>query len=461
MRNAFKRSLLMTASVSLLSVAAFTNDADAAGFHIIEYSPKHQGRANAGAVAFATDPSAVQFNPAALTNVEGPQAYIGAHALHVQMDATDLGSENGGVGDPDGDPLGDKSVNDSDPHSLGLVPNLYVTYPINDKLTWGLGITAPFGLAYEFEPTWFGRLDTVESDLKIINISNVFGYRFDEHVSIGGGFDLQIVDATLKTRAASIPAVNGALPIQQESLVILEGCEQRWGFNVGMLIEPWDGTKIGISYRSGFDYKVEGDLTTISADPDTPPEVTAVKANVGIPGFLNIGFSQELTEDLTLTADWLYTRWSAFESLEVIRKSDGQVLNINNQSRITNYKNAHSVSVGLEYDYDDTWDFRVGFKYDESPVEDEFRNPKTPDEDRYWVTAGFTYTVNECISIDFAYTHIFIKEAIVDIDTNEPILIPGGGPGGIDVFLGGTEGRVNGKFESSVDIISAGCTIKF
>ncbi len=42
-----------------------------------------------------------------------------------------------------------------------LVPTLYGTMQINDRLTAGIGINAPFGLRVDYKDGWFGRYDSL------------------------------------------------------------------------------------------------------------------------------------------------------------------------------------------------------------------------------------------------------------------------------------------------------------
>src|SRR3546814_4166719 len=53
----------------------------AGGFYLQEQAPKETGRAMAGAGAAADDPSAIYFNPAAMTQLPGIQTSVGGIAL--------------------------------------------------------------------------------------------------------------------------------------------------------------------------------------------------------------------------------------------------------------------------------------------------------------------------------------------------------------------------------------------
>lgn len=464
--NTFKK-LCAVAIFTAFSFGLNQFAANAAGFHIQEHGARPMGMANAGAAAMANpDASVVQFNPAIMPEV-GRQAVNSTHLIFVQMDATDLGSENGGT-------------NDSDPHDIGVVPNLYIIVPLNEDFSYGFGVNAPFGLSYEWDKGWFGRVDTVKSDLKIINVSNVVAYRFNEYFSVGGGIDFQYVNAELTSFIGDFPfdfdnAFNEipAFGLGNEPYVEIEGHDFGFGANVGILFTPCPGTRLGVTYRTGMRHKVEGSFKVTNPDGSIFKGLDIdASAKAGLPGFVNVALSQRITDDLVINVDWLYTIWEEFETLIVRAEEDvpdepgnftaksGQPLNSSNSTSKTNYHNAHAISVGLEYDCTEDLVLRAGFKYDQSPVSAEFRNPKTPDNDRYWVSVGFSYDVYEWLTIDAAYTHIFVEEAKVDIDTSIPVPLD---PESVanNNMVGGDKGIVKGKFESSVDIITCGTRIRF
>jgi long-chain fatty acid transport protein len=54
-------------------------------------------------------------------------------------------------------------------------------------------------------------------------------------------------------------------------------------------------------------------------------------------------------------------------------------------------------------------------------VSDSVRTPSVPDDDRFWLSVGATYKYSAKTSIDFAYSHVFVKSApITLVDTSNP-----------------------------------------
>lgn len=182
------------AFTSALALLGGVQTADAAGFYIKEQSVTGLGRAFAGESAVSEDASTIFFNPAGMTRLQGPEASAGVHLLVPRADLENRGSSSSS-------PAGTLPIGGSDggnPYDPTPVPNAYFAYPVMGRDLWvGLGVSAPFGLANKYDANWFGRYDSIETDLLTINIAPSVAYKVLDWVSIGGGIDIQYADAKL------------------------------------------------------------------------------------------------------------------------------------------------------------------------------------------------------------------------------------------------------------------------
>src|SRR5689334_7010731 len=119
----------------------------AGGFALLEQTASGVGDAYAGVAASADDVSSMYFNPATLSLLQSPQAAIGIHAIDVDAKFTDRGSTlpAAGLGFY---PRGSTRDNAGDVIPL---PNAYFAMPFNDRLAFGFGLNAPFGLKTEYD----------------------------------------------------------------------------------------------------------------------------------------------------------------------------------------------------------------------------------------------------------------------------------------------------------------------
>ena len=94
-------------------------------------------------------------------------------------------------------PLGNEG---GDAGSLNIVPNFYVTMPIDKQWSVGVGVNAPFGLVSEYKDGWIGRFQGLKSDIKTINVNPAVSWKATDNVAIGLGASYQHIDATFTSR---------------------------------------------------------------------------------------------------------------------------------------------------------------------------------------------------------------------------------------------------------------------
>ena len=52
---------------------------------------------------------------------------------------------------------------------------------------------------------------------------------------------------------------------------------------------------------------------------------------------------------------------------------------------------------------------RGGVGYEISPITDQVRTPRLPDNDRFWASVGLSWKIAPFMRFDLAYTHLFDK----------------------------------------------------
>ena len=144
--------------VSLAALLAATaigpGTAGASGFALLEQSASRLGTAFAGTAAAADDATTLFFNPAGMTLIEGNQLAAGlASGIEITSEFSNAGS-TAAFGQPSGGTGGDAG-------GWNFVPGVYLTTPLTDDVTIGLGINAPFGLQLVYEDGWVGRFQAV------------------------------------------------------------------------------------------------------------------------------------------------------------------------------------------------------------------------------------------------------------------------------------------------------------
>lgn len=397
----------------------------AAGFALIEQGASGLGNAYAGAGAIAEDASTVFFNPAGLMYLKSNQVVGAMHIIQPSSEFSGTGYLPPAAG---GTPTG--GGNGGDAGDTAFVPNLFYSHRLPRDFVFGLGISAPFGLKTEYDATWTGRYQAIESEVKTININPSIAYKAAPNLSVGVGVSAQYIEATL-SQAVFQGAVGAS-----DAFANIEGDDWGFGYNVGFLYELAPQTRIGLSYRSKIKQQLEGDATFTNAHPAfTGAGVlvpTSVTADVTLPESASLSLYHELNSQWILLADVTWTRWSRFQELRVDFASS-QPDSVTDES----WDDTMRYSLAVNYRYSSDWLLRAGVAFDEEAIpDDQHRTPRIPGNDRTWLALGANYRYSPAISFDVGYAHLFVDDPDVNhTDSNN--------------F------RLTGTYDASVDILSA------
>src|ERR1041384_4696866 len=165
---------LSFAAVLIVPVAA-----SAGGFEIKEQSATSAGTATAGSAAMAEDASAIFYNPAAMTLLDDDQAMFSGQVFILDSDY-DSRRAHDATG---GTIVGNETIEN------GAIPaaSLFGVWSLTDRVRFGIGVTAPFGLSSEYDDEWVGRYNTRFSSIETIDFNPAVAVRVTDWLSLGAG----------------------------------------------------------------------------------------------------------------------------------------------------------------------------------------------------------------------------------------------------------------------------------
>lgn len=294
----------------------------AGGLDLPTITAAHQGTANANG-AEANDPSVIYYNPAGLARLKGGlQISQGFSALALRGKAEANVAETRHTAGPDQTSGAGDSVADVNPGPSGSfwpkvlgAGGAFLSLPINDTITAGIGVFAPGGGNLNYKSDWAGQYQIDSIAIELININPSIGIRFDDMHSIGfgvsviaghirqktpidvkgvvpyllrgalesGTLDVLTLDPTggvLQTVfdtacngvlsgnglvdgacGAVLDTLGGQLAASDASgSASVEMYGYGLGYNFGYMFAPNDRTRFGIAYRSESKVKLRGDL---------------------------------------------------------------------------------------------------------------------------------------------------------------------------------------------------------
>lgn len=410
--------------LSLLITGLFASQLHAAGIAIAENSGSGLGNAFAGGAAVSEDASVVWFNPAAMSKLQGSNLTGVLNIINTSSHFNDSGSTK---------PVAIPGAGDSG--NFGgtfVVPNVYLTLPMTNQLSFGLGINAPVGLSTEYDPAWIGRAQAVNSEIKSLNVNPALSWKINEMVSLGAGVNYQKLDATL---TSVHPTAN--------TEVKLSAGDTAYGYNAGILLSPTSTTQIGFHYRSAIKYDLRGRADFSGAAAAATGDI---KVSLKIPSSYSLSALQKVNDQWDLMADVTRTNWSSINELRYIYVNSGTVLS----TVPLNWKDTWRYSVGGNYKLNEKWKLRAGVAFDQTPVPDTAHTiARLPDGDRTWLSFGGQYAFMKNLKLDLGYTYIHMKTAHMDSTslTNSP-----SSPGA---------GTLVGNFKTKIHILSAQLNYQF
>jgi long-chain fatty acid transport protein len=416
-----KQTWLKSASVLILISSSYSY---AAGFSISEQSITGLGHAFAGSAAVAADASTIYHNPAGLTYLQNNEVIAGLNFIRPSSDFNDQNSSLpitlGGT------PL---TGPESDGGKNAWVPNFYYSHRLNNQYVAGIGISAPFGLVTEYDDDWKGRYHAIKSDVKTVNINPSLAKKVSNKLSVGVGISVQYIDVEL-TQAVDFGAVCAAANVAAcaapqgfDGKAKLEADDWAWGFNIGLLYQITDATRVGLHYRSKLDHRLTGEgRFHIPNNPFVQAVAGAagfakdnIAGNLTLPESASVAVFHQINSKWAVMADATWMRWSHFKQLKI--ESNNVRLN---SSQPENWENVMRYGIGFSYFANSKWTFRAGIAYDESPIPNShFRTPRIADNNRKWVALGASYQYTDNLTIDAGYAHLFVSNtAISDVNSN-------------------------------------------
>ena len=422
-------------AVTVTSVlCGLSSVANAAGFSLIEQSASGIGSAFAGSAASYDDASAMFFNPAALGMLDSTQVVVSGHAINLKADFSNQASTLPAAG------LGrlPQGATRNDAGGVIGVPNAYFAVPFNEKLAFGLGVNVPFGLETTYDDPWIGRFQGIRSELATINVNPALSWKLNDVVTIGGGANYQHAEAKLSNAVLLGPATEGRAQIDVD--------DDTWGWNAGVLFKLPSATRVGLSYRSRTDFNLTGD-TTVTGPTGQPIAAVSGPTTVDItfPDSAFVSVAQPLSEAFELRGDVSWMNWSEVGTVIAANSATGLPRDVLNFQ----FEDAWRVALGGVYNKNDRWTFRGGIAWDQTPVRDEFRTVRLPDEDRYWASVGARWRPIDPLSVDLGYAHLFVKDAEINLARSQV---------GLPATFSST---VVGDYDNAVDILSLQFTWAF
>ena len=330
----------------------------ALGIRILNQDAEAYARGNAF-TATADNPSAIYYNPAGITQLPGGNIELGIYAVTFDSNVK---------------PAGSNQSYDT-PLKIQEVPQIYLTYTIPDvRLSFGLGIYAPFGLGSEYDDNTPFRTIGTKSTLAYLTVNPVVAYKLTKTLSIAAGFGINYGSADFR-RGIVVPGDEFRF----------KGDGFGYGFTLGMLWQPTTQHSFGVTYRSATRLDLRGETDVSSLTPLLIPSGSQrATTKLDLPQQIVGGYSFRPTPDWNLEVDLDWTDWSQVQQIS-LHEATGDL------TTVFNWHSGFTLSVGATRYFKNGFSLSAGYYYCPNATPDANYTPIVPDTDLHGFTIGGAY----------------------------------------------------------------------
>lgn len=413
---------MVTIIIILCSDFGFAN-----GFKILGVKSVKATAMGEAFIVQADDPSAIAFNPAGLTQVDGTQFSAGPTVTNGWIEYTSPQGEEEEIVE-----------------KWQTIPSAFITTDLGtENFAIGLGITVPNGMSSEWDEDSFARYVATYSQLTLIDVNPSLAYKVNDNLSLGMGVSYYESSATLEAMIdyGNLVGFPGALDGKSK----LEAEGTTWGYNIGVLYKLNERHSFAATFKSPItvDYDGEVKYSDIPAFMGLGSSFESdIETSIDFPAIVVLGYAHRPNDKLKLEFNLDWTNWETLDSVKI----DFESPLLADFTYEYEYENTFAYKFGVEYLASERLKLRAGYIFNEKAVPEENWRPSLPDTEVHFLTSGFGYQMGN-FTLDGALQVLFFEKRVIDnnVDNNELL----------------TSSSIDGEYDSFGLGFSLGLTYKF
>ena len=426
-----KRRTSAAAALALFLVPLLSH---ASGFNFGENGTRALSLGGAFA-AVADDLTAIQHNPAGLTQLQGWHLLLEGNArLHeVTFQRRDAGSDRASPAE--------LVRNDGGTFLTPFIAAGYGRLVGGRRLTVALGAYGPptvgryaypepnyatDGNRFQADPRKFApqRYGLINNDLIILYPSVSVAYEVHPRFAVGASLQYVYTSihfrqavtssfATPKTQFEESAELDSVVTVDQQGKPTVTAI-------LGLMVRPTDNVQVGLSYRPPVPVETTGTMELQLGElTDQLADIQGDRASfkLTLPQELKLGVQVKPMQRLLLTGEAVYQGWQSFSEWVLVPENITRTVNGGEPQKVDpiripkQWRHAWSGRFGAQYAFDFGLNVRAGVLYEQSGIPDEYANIDFLHFDRTFGTVGLDYAFpNVIVSTAFAYTLPQTKE---------------------------------------------------
>ena len=387
-------ALLLGALLALVLAAGSSLPAFGEGFRILDQSAAATAQGGAFA-AQADDPSAVHFNPAAITDLPGLQMTAGTLLVNgnIEVRPSPVGPAiEGDFGSTFANPPPSSFFVTARLGDLGI--------PSFDSLTLGLGVYSAFGNLTNYPRDSSLAPVLTSSAAPILDITPTVAFRVHPLLALGAGLDIYTFSDLFGEGHVEVQQTGADLVspfVAPDDEIELNGRDTAVGYHVGLLFTPLRNEQEQPLVNFAFVFRSQATLNLTGQFLNKSRGfMLGAKADLNLPQVVTAGLAvwpiRDTQREWKVEIDLDYVDWTSFDHLDVTLSNDTVIPNPRN------WQSSYVVMAGTEYKFVKpallpSWDvaIRGGYVFADSPVPEQTFRPDVPGANSHSYSAGIGF----------------------------------------------------------------------
>ena len=356
------------------------------GFGLPDQDAFATGRGEAF-VATADNPSAIYYNPAGISQLNGDNLRGGFYGIYY----------NPSYSAPSTSPVQNAGNTYHSSYNLVAIPQLFFTHSFtNSILSVGLGVYAPFGGNIDWPQNSDLSTAGTQGKLTYLSINPVVGLKLAPSLSIGGGVTANYVKMEFEQGLVDPPSSRNI------NFYHFSGSGWSVGYNLGVLWKPIDQISFGATFRGAATVNLNGHSEYEESASSVQDTSLPAQMSLTFPIVAVFGVSYRPTPKWNLEFDANYTDWSSFGTTTINQQGNFQ-LGVSPDVPVTlDWQASWAYEFGVTRYFSKGWHASAGYAFNQNSVPNASYTPLASDLDRHFFSVGIGHD-SKRFDFDVAY----------------------------------------------------------
>jgi long-chain fatty acid transport protein len=250
----------------------------------------------------------------------------------------------------------------------------------------------------------FTRFAAERTELRTVYVTPALSWHPSSAFALGAGASY-VHASGLFSRALCLAGGGACAAPAAQGRIRLTDTANAFTYNLGLLVKPAEGIKVGLSYRARADIRFDSaDLKLGGALAPFGSRRGSVRP-IPLPPVIDAGLFWQINPQWSAEFVYEYARWSEFSRFSAAFSPPVPLPGFRLPE---DWKNTSTLRFGSAYKLDRRWELRGGLTLEETPIPNRTLNPAIPGADLLTLNAGVGYSW-ERFDLDVGYMAVFYK----------------------------------------------------